>query len=239
MNGHSEEKINVGGFAAVINSRLAAEARVARARAFGWVSGGVAAATCLTGLGVAAALYGYSYVPSVKPAAEQTAKAFVDALERSQIRTIVSGTMSLAANSEVKLAAGQTIRFEDGTTLKLDPNSSIRVIGDLKVDNPKPSKQQLQLDTTSRSEELPFTNYTIFRSVGYGAGTVVTGWHYELSDPLRPRTQHCYYQQSVEKGISAKYTIAVNGSQRRPSPLAKLSFSFDGAVANCIWFSGA
>jgi hypothetical protein len=32
---------------------------------------------------------------------------------------------------------------------------------------------------------------------------------------------------------------AVNGYPRRPSPLVKTSFDFDGALANCIWFSGA
>ena len=104
---------------------------------------------------------------------------------------------------------------------------------------PQPSKQQLQLDTTSKSEELPFTNYTIFRSVSYGSGEVVTGWHFDLSDTLRPKNQFCYYTQNVEKGLAAKYTIAVNASPLRPSPLAKLSFEFDGALAACTWFSGA
>jgi len=75
--------------------------------------------------------------------------------------------MSLAPNSEVRLASGQTVRVEEGTTVKLDPSSSVRVVGDLKIDMPQPSKQQLQLETTSASDELPFTNYTIFRSVGY------------------------------------------------------------------------
>jgi len=53
---------------------------------------------------------------------------------------------------------------------------SVRVVGDLKIDMPQPSKQQLQLETTSASDELPFTNYTIFRSVNYDTGAVVTGW---------------------------------------------------------------
>jgi hypothetical protein len=153
MGSETHEKVDVGGFAAVINSRLSAEARMAKAIAFGWFAGGVAIASCFTGLGIAAAFYGYSYVVSVKPAAEQTAKALVDALERAQLKTMVTGTMSLAPNSEVKLAAGQTVRVEEGTTIKLDPSPSVRVVGDLKIDMPQPSKQQLQLETTSASEE--------------------------------------------------------------------------------------
>jgi len=230
--------MDVGGFAAVINSRLGAEARIARAIAFGWLAGGVAIASCLTGLGVAAALYGYSYVVSVKPAAEQVAKALVEALERTQLKTIVSGTMSLAPNSEVRLASGQTVRVEEGTTVKLDPSSSVRVVGDLKIDMPQPSKQQLQVETTSASDELPFTNYTIFRSVGYDSGTVVTGWNYDLTDPLRPKLQYCYYEQNVNRELSVRYSIAINNAPLPPSPLVKPKFNFDGAVTNCIWFSG-
>jgi len=226
------------GLVAVVNSRLAAKARLARAISFGWLCGGIAIASCLTGLGLAAAFYGYSYVISIKPAADLTAKALAEALARAEMKTTVSGNMSFTPDSELKLAPNQVVKLEEGTTVKLDPNSSVRVIGDVKVDIPRPSEQQLQLGATSGSEELPFTNYTIFRGVGYGLGEVVTGWNYDLSDTARPRTQFCYYRQTLDKGISAKYIIAVDGYPRKPSPLAKLSFKFDEAVQNCVWFSG-
>jgi hypothetical protein len=103
---------------------------------------------------------------------------------------------------------------------------------------PQPSKQQLQLNTTSKSDELPFTNYTLFREVAYEKGHVATGWNYDLSDTVRPKSQMCYYKQALDKGLSAKYTIAVNNSPQRPSALSKVSFNFDGALANCILFSG-
>jgi hypothetical protein len=74
-----DKNTDIAGLAAVINSRLAAEARVTKAIAFGWLCGGTAIALCLTGLGLAAAFYGYSFMLSVRPAAEQTAKALVDA----------------------------------------------------------------------------------------------------------------------------------------------------------------
>lgn len=237
MESH-EEKIDVGGFAAVINSRLAAEARIARAISFGWLCAGLAIFACLAGLGFTSAVYGFSYMYSVQPAAEQTMQALVHALERAQLKTIVSGTMSLHPNSELKLAAGQTVRLEEGAIVALDPKSSVRVISDLKVDMPQPSRQQLQVDTTSKSDELPFTNYTIFRNVGFATGEVVTGWNYELTDPQRPRSQHCYFQENVQQGLALTYPIAFDGSPRRPSPLAKLAFDFDKALANCMWFSG-
>jgi hypothetical protein len=235
----TNDSIDVGGLAAAINARLSSDAHLTKAIAFVWLAGGAAIALCLIGCGVALALAGYSHLLSIQPAANQIAAAIADALKRSEIKTVVSGTMSLAADSEVRLAAGQTIALEDGAIVRLDPNSSVRLIGDLKVDMPQPSKQQLQLETTSKSEELPFTNYTIFKFVTYGSGVVVTGWNFDLADTLRPQSQFCYYRQAIRKGMHANYFLARNATPERPSPLAKLSFDFDSALSNCIWFSGA
>ena len=239
MTADHEDKISIGGLAAVINSRLASEARIARAIAFSWLCGGAAIAVCMTGIGFAFAFLGYSFMLSVKPAAEQTAKALVKALEHAELKATVSGNLALNPNSEIKLAAGQTVKLADGGIVKLDPNSSVRVIGDLKYDVPQPSKQQLQEDTAGGGHELPFTSYTIFKTTNFGVGDVVTGWGFDLSDPIRPKYQYCYYTQRVVKGRAYKYTIASDGAPRRPSQLAKLPFNFDGAVSNCIWFSGA
>ncbi len=229
---------NLSNFAAVINSRLAAESRVARAKAFGWVCGGWAIACCLTGTGIAVALWGYSSMISVVPAAEIAAKAIGDAFKRAELKTIVSGIMSLSPDSELTIAKGQSVGLEEGASVKLDPSSTVRIVGDLKVNVPQPSKDQLQLDTMSVSKELPFTRYTIFNSASFGRGTVVTGWSFDVSDPTRPTYQRCYYEQVLDKGIAATQTVAVDGAPRRLSALTKLSFDFDGAVGNCVWFSG-
>jgi hypothetical protein len=98
---------------------------------------------------LASAFYGYGHMLSVRPAAEQTAKALVQALEHAKLTTTVSGTMSLSPDSELRLAPGQTVKLDEGATVKLDPTSSVRVVGDLKIDMPQPSKQQLQLDATT------------------------------------------------------------------------------------------
>jgi hypothetical protein len=52
------ERIDITGLASIINSRLAADSRVAIAAAFGWLGGGIAIASVLTGLGIACALIG-------------------------------------------------------------------------------------------------------------------------------------------------------------------------------------
>jgi hypothetical protein len=237
MTSDNDDKSDIGGLAAIINARLGAEARVAKAIAFGWLCGGTAIALCLTGLGFAAAFYGYSFMLSVKPAAEQAAKALVAAFERAELKTTVSGVMSLSPGTELRLASGQTVKFDESATVRLDPKSSVRVVGDVKM--PQPSKQQLQVDTTSGSDELPFTSYTIFKTVRYGSGAVETGWAYDLSDTMRPKYQHCTYRESLDKGLAGKVTLAINGAPRRPSNVTKLLINFDEAVTNCVWFSGS
>ena len=44
MSAEEDSNVSVEGLAAVINSRLVAEARIARAIAFGWLCGGAAVA---------------------------------------------------------------------------------------------------------------------------------------------------------------------------------------------------
>jgi hypothetical protein len=239
MSADDGDQFSIESFAAVLSSRASADGRIARAIGFGWLCGGCALATCLIGAGAAVALWGYSVMQSATPAAEITAAAIAHAFERAQIKTSVTGTMGLAENSRLSLASNQSVKIEEGSTIKLDPASTIRVVGDLKLDVPQPSKQQLQLDATSGSKELPFTKYTIFKYTKFGAGEVVTGWNFELSDPSRPTIQRCYYEEVVAGGISASQTLAFDGAPRPPSPLAKLSFDFDSALTNCSWFSGS
>src|SRR5437764_12795906 len=92
---------NFSGFAASVNSRVAARARIVRAAAFAWLCGGLAITCCLAGLGVAAAYYGYSYMLSVKPAADLVAKALVDGIKNADIKSTVFGTMNLAPGTEL------------------------------------------------------------------------------------------------------------------------------------------
>jgi len=198
----NDDNDTIKGFAAAVNSRLAAEIRVTRAKSFGWLCAGAAIGFCLAGLGCAIAFLGYSHVASVRPAAELIGKALVSALQQTKMKATVSGRMSLSPDSELKLAAGQSVLVSEGAIVKLDPSSSVRIIGNLRVDMPQPSKEQLQLEATSKSDELVFTNYTMFRNVSYEKGHVVTGWHYDLSDTSRPKSQTCYYAESIESGLS-------------------------------------
>jgi hypothetical protein len=226
------------GFSSTLNARISAEARINQAKAFGINCAGIGACLALWGLGAALSFYGYSKNLSPSRSAEIAATAISDAFAKAQVKAIVAGTMSLAPGSELQLAEGQSVSLDERSTVKLDPDSTVKVIGDFKVDIPQPSKQQLQLETTSTSKELPFTRYTVFRSTPFNAGSVTTGWNFELSDPTTPTFQRCYYEETFANNLSVTQTIAINGMHTPPSSLNKLTFDFNGAVSNCVWFSG-
>ncbi|MEY9180362.1 hypothetical protein ABIG06_002284 [Bradyrhizobium sp. USDA 326] len=225
------------GFSAALNARMGAEARVTRAKAFGFNAAGLGLCAALWGIGLGIAFFGYSKTTSSEAAANTIAAAVTEGLSRAQIKTIVGGTMALAPTAELRLADEQIVRLDPSTTVSLDPETTVKVVGDFKVDVPQPSKEQLQVDATSSSKELPSTRYTVFRSVRFGSGSVVTAWSFELTDTATPNYQRCYYEETLSGGVSAIQSIAFNGLPKPPNALSKLSFDFDGAIANCIWFA--
>ena len=229
----------MGALAASLNSRLGAQARISQAIGFAWLCGGAAIATCLAASGVALAFLGYSYMVSVKSASDEIAKALVVALQQTKLKTNISGTVSLSPDSTLRLADGESVKIDQRTsTVQLDPNASVRMIGDLKVDVPQPSKEQLQEETTSKNDDLPITDYTIFRNVPYSTGAVVSAWSYDLSDTVRPKSQFCYYTEDVARGIATRLRLAINGVVVPRSKAFKPTFDINAAAANCVWFSG-
>ncbi|WP_315736542.1 hypothetical protein [Bradyrhizobium sp. SZCCHNR1093] len=225
------------GFSSTITARIGAEARIVRAKTFGLNAAGLGLCAALWGVGIGFAFFGYSKTTSSDAAANRIASAVAEGISRAQVKTIVGGTMMLAPTAELRLAGGQTVGLDPATTVSLDPDSTVKMIGDFKLDVPQPSKEQLQVDTTSISKELPSTRYTVFRFVRFGSGSVVTAWNFELTDTATPNFQRCYYEEILSSGVSAIQNIAFNGLPKPPNALNKMSFDFDGAVANCIWFA--
>jgi hypothetical protein len=103
------------GFAAAINSRLAAEAGVARAMSFAWMCAGAMISIALTGLGVAAAFVGYSHLNSLTDAADLISRSVADALQKAELKSVVTGKMALDSTSGVKLAPDQRYRLRKRT----------------------------------------------------------------------------------------------------------------------------
>ncbi len=241
--------------AAAVNARMAADSRIVNAKAALLRLAGVGAVMALTGVGVAAALFGWSLVKDERPSADKIADALVRALDRT----------TLKAAGEFRLAPGSTVRL-DNATVALDPNATVRVGEPLKLDpaatvrlDPEPRSQggqeggqlgnqqgaqarptsaQLRQDAKPGSGARPVTNYTIFKSVPLGQGSVVTGWSFSSSEQTAPTRQYCYYVQDTggDGGSQVKVDVAIDG-QMLPN-LRPRGFEPAAAAASCTWFDG-
>ena len=241
--------------AAAVNARMAADSRIVNAKAALLRLAGVGALITLTGVGVAAALFGWSLVKDERPSADKIADALVRALDRTTIK----------AAGEFRLAPGSSVRL-DNATVALDPNATVRVGEPLKLDpaatvrldpeprnqggqevaqsgsqqgtQPRPTPAQLRQDAKAGSGARPVTNYTIFKSVTLGQGSVVTGWSFTSSEQAAPTRQYCYYVQDVGSDVGSQFKVDVAIDGQMLPILKPRGFELAAAAASCTWFDG-
>lgn len=174
-----------------------------------------------------------------------------------------SATVALADNTlrlsdaKVSLEPGSRVALDgSNTTVRMAPDARVGVEGAVRVAEGSTVKvegnvggadaavassiERLRSEVAGRSGDAArgvSTNFTIFKTVKYGEGQVVTGWNYKDSSETTPSQEYCYYDQGVEQ-MSVRMNLALNG---RIVPLSKAprGFSQAEAAANCIWSDGA
>jgi len=235
--------------AAAVQARMAADGRIVNARAALLRLAGVAGLVVAVGVSAAAAMFGYSLIKDERSSADKIADAIVRALDRTTLKT----------SGEVRLADDARVRLES-QPLTLDPNAAMRIEGPVKLDpeatvkldpgargpaprpgaeTARPTAEQLQRDAKPPSGVSAVTNYTVFKSVRFGQGSVVTGWSFNSSEQTKPSTQYCYYVQGVgevDSNAQVKVDVAVNGVML-PN-LKPRNFDPAAAAAACTWFEG-
>lgn len=196
-----------------VNARLKSDARILNAKAAFYRLAGYALICATLGLGIGAALYGWTYGRQPVIQAEQVAGAVAAAL------------------------SGLTLKTEG--MVKLDPQSILAIAAPKPPEGPRPTEAQLGAGATPPSQAAVNTNFTVFKNVPHGSGQVVTGWNFTSSDQKTPQHQYCYYSEQIDG--TSKVTIDL-GENGRPVAMAKGRASMDPVLAytNCVWFkSGA
>jgi hypothetical protein len=191
----------------------------------------------LTGLGAASALYGYSAILNNQAAADTVAKAFTGALERSTLVAHTSGTVALVPGSSVELKKGQMVRLDPNAHVEVDPNSVIRVEAGAKSAVPRPTDRQLQGNAPDSKNKIFGTSYTVFKTIKYNSGSVVTGWDYDINQPDIPRRQHCYYTRSVDQQAEFRVELGHDGVMI-PASTTVLGRQASEAFGLCVWNGG-
>ena len=191
-----------------VNARIKSEARILNAKAAFYRLAGLSLVCAMTGVGIGAALYGWTYGRQPVIQAEQVANA-------------VAAAMS-----------GLTLKAEG--TVKLDPESTL-ALAQKPPEAPRPTASQLGAGATPASQAAVATNFTVFKNVPFGSGQVVTGWNFTSSEQKTPQHQYCYYSEQIDG--TSKMTIDL-GENGRPAAISKTRSGMDPVLgyANCVWF---
>jgi hypothetical protein len=192
----------------------------------------------LLGFGIGSALglgfYGYSYVTRTAENSEILSKALVKALESVQLHGVSEGIVKFEPH-EIRLAEGQTIAIDGTSRLRMDPAAKVLADGELKVQAPTVSVPQ-STNARNASAAPAITNFTVFKSVPFQKGAVLTGWIFLTSAQRVPTAQYCYYNESGDNSdISVRVNIGNDEKIETPKAPIK-AFDIATAFSKCVWF---
>ena len=194
----------------------------------------------LIGLGLGAAVgfgfFGYSYITQNSDNLNILSSAFSKALSEVQLRATAEGTVQVEPR-EISLAKGQTISFDSNSRVLLDPTAKVLANGELTVQAPTISVPRGS-PQKSTSKIPVITNFTVFKSVPFEKGKIMTGWEFLTSIQKYPTSQYCYYTESSE--ISGADAVITVGNDQKPATSGNAPQGMDMAAAfnRCVWFKG-
>lgn len=127
-----------------VNARVRSERRLEIGRAVAWRLLGLGGMLTLFGLGVGAAMLGYSFVTDARPEAERMAEVLGRAIEKSTLKVGANGEVTIAEGAEVSLKPDAKVGIDPHSLLRIDPNSTIRAVGDPQASRAGLTEKQLQ-----------------------------------------------------------------------------------------------
>jgi hypothetical protein len=190
---------------------------------------------CL-GLGATVGLgcYGYSYVAGQSDHQRILASALSKALSDTQLRASATGRVELQP-SELVLAKGQTISLDGSSRVLLDPRSKVFADGEMRVQAPSISAPQIETGRQP-SKISTITNFTVFKTVPFDKGLVMTGWMFLTSTQRSPTHQYCYYSESADTpGLNVILDIGADQQIEKPTKVPN-GFDMVAAFDKCVWF---
>jgi hypothetical protein len=205
--------------ASTVASRIGADAKMVAATAAFWRLLGLGGLLLLAGAGAGLACYGYAYATDQRAAANRLSAALADALNKVTLRT----------DGSVKLDS-------TGSAVGLDTSGAVVRLDTSGLAGFRPTERQLGADSKPDSNARPVTNYTVFKTIQFANGEVVTGWNFRSSEDGTPSHQYCYYtlESGTDDNVSLRYNIAIDGT-RVPSGRG-IPVDIEQAFANCVWF---
>jgi hypothetical protein len=143
----------------------------------------------------------------------------------------------LADGAIVDLAPGGRVTLAPNSMVRVDPASRVKIVGAVTNDVPLTSTEP-RTQTPPTSEAKVVTQYTTFKSVGFGSGNVVTGWMFDNSSQARPTKQYCYYSELSNDKTHVRIDLGENGAMLN-NLQRRVGVDLTAAFGNCNWFQGA
>jgi hypothetical protein len=193
----------------------------------------------LIAFGAGAALgigfYGYSHVIQHSDNANVLLSAFSNALSDVHLQATAVGTVKVEP-SEIALAKDQTISLDSSSRLLLDSKAKIVVEGEISVQAPTISSVQNSAAAIGPTAPT-IVDFTVFKSVPFKEGSVLTGWKFLTSAQKFPSSQYCYYTEKSEASpLEPVVFIGTDERLTRPKHPPK-DFDIDAAFTRCVWFN--
>jgi hypothetical protein len=144
---------------------------------------------------------------------------------------VSKGEVALS-NAEIALKDGQSVSLEPGAKVGLVQNEALKVEGSVIVEPASPSQGSTAPSRNAQSKII--TNFTVFKSVPFDRGVVMTGWTFDTSEQAKPSLQYCYYAQKLAGDTRGSIFIATDRVPLQQT--TSRSFDVESALQNCVWF---
>jgi hypothetical protein len=224
--------------AELVENRVIAENLAIAGKAGFWRFIGLGILGLGLGTAVGIGFAGYAHIARNSDRLETFTSAFITALKGAQLKASAEGTINLETN-EISLAKDQTISLDRDARLRLDPAAKVFADGELRVHAPSIT---LPPASTSRANTRnpTITNFTVFKSLPYEDGKVMTGWMFLTSIQKSPTHQYCYYttESSEVGGPGLRVDIGSDQKMETPKTLPK-NFDISAPFGRCVWFRTA
>jgi hypothetical protein len=192
----------------------------------------------LLGLGAGAAVgigfYGYSFVTRNGSQLDILTSALEKSLAQVELHGTAEGKVEVASPGLV-LEKGATISIDPTSRLVLDPSAKVVADGEVRIQMPNISMPRGPTPKNA-AQSKTIANFTVFKSVPFDQGNVLTGWIFLTSAQESPTQQYCYYNERDENSDTAiRIDLAVDGSPEA-NKAAPRAFDTVAALSRCVWF---
>ncbi len=222
------------GLAKALRGRIAADRSLIIGKVGFWHL--VGAGLMIFGIGIAIGLGCYGYAQIVQKTGDLNILSSILSNELANVRLkgTAEGTVQLDPQN-ISLAEGQTVALATDSQVRLDRSATVKANGEVSVQLPTISAPSSATPGATARTPL-ITNFTVFKSVEFAKGSVMTGWSFLTSAQASPTHQYCYYTASLEiPGFDVTVNIADDGKLDTPKTLPH-DFDLSAAYSKCVWF---